>query len=227
MQGPRPSSPAERCIRTLWAARLPFLAIIVVFVAVAAIITAVQPTLYASRALLSVRPPPEVVAERLRTNRPKIGADGRLYDENDPLRQSGPGRYAPRLTAPGLITEAARDAGVLAKDEAVDDQRARQWVTAEAIEGADLVRLTVWQPTPDAARALADAIVARALEANRRDEDEIVAPEVRRRLAVVDPPTRPTAPSFPLRDVNLSVGFALGVLASSAFVAVRSVLRHR
>jgi uncharacterized protein involved in exopolysaccharide biosynthesis len=224
MQDPRLRPPAERCLRALWGARLPFLAIIFVFVAAAAAITAAQRTLYASRAILSIKPAPEIVAEAIRTNRPQVGPDGRLYDANDPLRQSGPGRYAPRLAAPGLVTEAARDAGLLTKDQALDDRRAAEWVTTEAIEGADLVRLTAWQPTADAAQRLAAAIVARGLEANRRDEAEVVAPEVRRRLTLVDPPTRPDAPSFPRTDVNLSVGLALGVLAASAFVAIRSTV---
>lgn len=227
MEEPRPSSPAERTIRILWAALTPFLAVIAVFVTAAALVTARQPALYASRAILSIKPPPEVVAEALRTHRPQVGVDGRLYDANDPLRQSGPGRYAPRLAAPGLVTQAARDVGLLTKDQSLDDRQAARWVTAEPIEGADLIRLTVWQPRPEAAHALAGAIVARGLEANRLDEDEVVAPEVRRRLTVVDPPTRPGAPSFPRRDVNLSVGFALGVLAASAWVAVRHMFKHR
>jgi uncharacterized protein involved in exopolysaccharide biosynthesis len=223
-----PPSPAERCLRILWAERLPFLAIIALCVAAAAVVTILTPTLYSSQTLLSVKPPPQVVADALRMNRPRIGADGRLYDENDPLRQSGPGRYAPRLAAPGLVTQAARDAGLLADDQSLDDRQAARWVNAESIEGADLIRLTVWQPRPEAAQALASAIVARGLEANRVDEETVIAPEVSRRLTVVDPPTRPAAPSYPRRDVNLSVGFALGVLAASAFVAARqSVLAGR
>jgi hypothetical protein len=223
---PRPSSPAERCIRTLWEARRPFLAIVAGFVATAATITALTPSLYASQALLSIKPAPEVLAEALRTRRPYLGPDGHLYDANDPERQTGPGRYAPRLAAPGLVTLAARDAGILANDASVDEAQAARWVSAERIEGADLIRLTVWQPAADAAQRLAEAIVARGLEINRRDEADVAPPELRRMLVVVDPATRPAAPSFPRRDVNLSVGFALGVLAASAFVAVRSVFRQ-
>ena len=223
---PRPSSPAERYIRTLWEARLPFLAIVAGFVAAAATITALTPSLYSSQALLSIKPPPEVLAEALRTSRPYLGPDGHLYDANDPERQTGPGRYAPRLAAPGLVTLAARDAGILANDASVDDAQAARWVSADRIEGADLIRLTVWQPAPDAAHKLAEAIVARGLEINRRDEANVAPPELRRVLVVVDPATRPTGPSFPRRNVNLSVGFAFGVLAASAFVAVRSALRR-
>ncbi len=39
---------------------------------------------------------------------------------------------------------------------------------------------------------------------------------------MVDPPTLPSAPAYPLRAVNLSVGFALGVLTASAYIAIRS-----
>jgi hypothetical protein len=226
MIAPVPISPAAWYLRILWNARLPFLIIVAVCGAVAAIITALQTPLYASRALMSVRPPPEVVAEFLRTHRPKIGADGRLYDENDPLRQSGPGRWAPRLAAPGLVTLAARDAGLLATGQSLDDKQAAAWVTTEAIDGADLVRLTVWQPSPGAAMKLAEAIVARGLEANRKDEAEVVAPEVHRRLVIVDPPTLPATPSFPRRDVNLAAGFGLGVLMAAAFVGARQVIRN-
>jgi uncharacterized protein involved in exopolysaccharide biosynthesis len=226
MQATRPLSPAERCLRTIWADRLPFLAIVALGVAAAAAITAAQPTLYRSQTLLSVKPPPEIVSEAIRTKRPYLGPDGHIYDANDPERQTGPGRYAPRLVAPGLVTAAARDAGILSADTVLDDQRAAQWATAERIEGADLIRLSVWQPTPDAAQKLAAAIVARGLEINRRDEAAVPEPELRRILVLVDPPTQPSAPAYPRRAVNLSVGFALGVLAASAVVAVRSATRR-
>jgi uncharacterized protein involved in exopolysaccharide biosynthesis len=217
----RPSSPAERCLRTLWAGRLPFLAIVAVFTGAAAIVTTMQPVLFASRALLSIRPPAEVLEEAVRTQRPSLGLDGKIYDRNDPDRQSGPGRYAPRLSAPGMVTLAARDAGVLSGAESLDDVQAARWVTAERIEGADLIKLTVWQPTAEAAQRIAAAIVARALAINERDEAAAALPELRRILLVVDPPTRPSAPAYPLPAVNLSVGFALGVLAASAFIAMR------
>src|SRR6267143_291652 len=129
MQATRPSSPAERCLRTIWANRLPFLAIVALGVAAAAAITAAQPTLYLSQALLSVKPPPEIVSEAIRTRRPYLGPDGKIYDANDPERQTGPGRYAPRLAAPGLVTLAARDAGILASDQSVDGAQAARWVT--------------------------------------------------------------------------------------------------
>jgi len=225
MIAPVPTSPAAWYLRILWNARLPFLIIVAACVGGAAVITALQTPLYASRTLMSVRPPPDVVAEFLRTHRPKIGADGRLYDENDPLRQSGPGRWAPRLTAPGLVTLAARDAGLLSAGQSLDDTQAAAWVTAEAVDGADLVRLTVWQPSPAAAQKLAEAIVARGLEANRRDEAELIAPEVHRRLVVVDLPTLPASPSFPRRDVNLAAGFGIGVLLAAAFVAARQAIK--
>ena len=192
-------------------------------VGTAAALTAAQPTLYRSQALVSVKAPPEIVAESIRTKRPYLGPDGHIYDANDPERQTGPGRYAPRLSAPGLVTAAAHDAGILPADRALDDAEAAAWVSAERIEGADLVRLTVWQPSADAAQKLAAAIVARGLEINRRDEGAMPEPELKRNMVVVDPPTRPSAPAYPQWPVNLSVGFALGVLAASAYAAARSV----
>src|SRR5260370_815588 len=160
MQATRPSSPAERCLRTIWANRLPFLAIVALGVVAAAAITTAQPTLYRSEALLSVKPPPEIVSEAIRTKRPYLGPDGHIYDANDPERQTGPGHYAPRLVAPGLVTAAARDAGILDADAALDDQRAAQWASAERVEGADLIRLSVWQPTPDPAQNVVGAALA-------------------------------------------------------------------
>src|SRR4051812_43822907 len=212
MPATRPSSPAERCLRALWTHRASFAAVAALGVATAATITASQPTLYRSQALLSVKPPPEILAEAIRTKRPYLGPDGHLYDANDPERQTGPGRYAPRLAAPALVPAAARDAGILAGDAALDDVNAAAWVTAERIEGADLIRLTAWQPTADAAHKLATAIVARGLELNHRDEAAMPAAELKRVMTVVDPPTRPAAPAYPRWSVNLSVGFALGVL---------------
>ena len=216
-----PSSPAERCLRALWAGRLPFLAIAGLFVAAAAVVTSMQPTLFASQALLSIKPPADVLAEAVRTKRPYLGPDGKIYDANDPERQTGPGRYAPRLVAPGMVTLAARDAGVLGATESLDDVQAARWATAERIEGADLIKLTVWQPSAEAAKRIADAIVARGLAINQRDEAAVGLPELRRILLVVDPPTLPSAPAYPRRAVNLSVGFALGVLAASAYVGLR------
>jgi hypothetical protein len=224
VRDPRPSSPAARTLLALWDARLPFLAIVAGVVIAAAVVTALQPRLYASQALLGVKPPPEVLAEAIRTRRPYLGPDGKVYDANDPERQTGPGRYAPRLAAPGLVTLAARDAGILAADQSLDDAQAARWVTAERIEGADLIRLTVWQPDAWPAQKLAAAIVARGLEINRRDEADVAPPELRRVLTLIDPPTRPSAPSYPRTAVNLSVGLALGVLAASAFVAARATV---
>lgn len=220
----RPVTPAGRYLRILWAARVPFLAILGACVAVAAGITALQPRLYASQALLSVKPPPEVLAEAIRTRRPYLAPDGHLYDANDPDRQSGPGRYAPRLAAPGLVTLAARDAGILRGDASLDQKQAADWVSAERIEGADLIRLTVWQSTPEAAQKLAAAIIARGIEINRRDEAPVGDAELRRILTVVDPPTRPSSVSYPRAAVNLAVGFAFGVLAATAYVALREAL---
>jgi hypothetical protein len=95
-------------------------------------------------------------------------------------------------------------------------------VSAERIEGADLIRLIVWQPSADAAHKLSAAIVARGLDINRRDEGAMPEPELKRNMIVVDPPTRPSAPAYPRWSVNLAVGFALGVLAASAYVAART-----
>jgi uncharacterized protein involved in exopolysaccharide biosynthesis len=226
MQATRPHSPAVRYLRAIWASRLPFLLIVAIATLAGAAVSARQPTRYRSLALLSVKPPPEIVAEAIRTKRPYLGPDGHVYDANDPERQTGPGRYAPRLVAPGLVTAAAHDAGLLPDTAALDDRQAAQWATAERIEGADLVRLSVWQPTADGAQKLAAAIIARGLEINRRDEAAVPDPELRRILNVVDPPTRPSAPVYPRWAVNLSVGFGIGILAASAFVAGRSALRQ-
>src|SRR5258708_13031379 len=100
MQATRPLSPAERCLRTIWADRLPFLAIVALGVAVAAAITAAQPTLYRSQALLSVKPPPEIVSEAIRTKRPYLGPDGHIYDANDPNRQPAPAPNSPHPLSP-------------------------------------------------------------------------------------------------------------------------------
>ncbi len=221
MPSSRPLSPAERCINTVWANRWTFVVLIASSLAVAAAITALQPTLYRAQALLSVRAPGDRVAESVRARRPVLGPDGHIYDENDPDRQSGPGRYAPRLTAPGFVTAAARDAGVLPNDASLDDRQAAAWVSAERIEGADLIRLTVWQPTADSAHKLATAIVARGLDVNRREEATMPTPELQRIMTVVDAPTRPSAPAYPRWPVNLAVGLSFGVLASSAIVAMR------
>jgi uncharacterized protein involved in exopolysaccharide biosynthesis len=217
-------------VRLLWDARLPFLAIVSTFVAGAFAITMLQRPLYASRAILGVKPAAIIVspaaAEAVRTGKIRIGDDGRVLDETDPERQSGPGRYAPRLAAPGLVTLAARDAGVLGADESLDDRQAAAWVQADAIERSDLIALTVWQPAPDAAHALAAAIVERGLEANRREEASR-PPELRRELTLVDPPTRPSSPAYPRRDLNLSSGLVLGILAGAVFVIVSEIIRRR
>src|SRR5262245_1078104 len=55
MQATRPSSPAERYLRALWSERVAFAVVVIGCLAAAAIVTALQPTLYASQALLSVK----------------------------------------------------------------------------------------------------------------------------------------------------------------------------
>jgi uncharacterized protein involved in exopolysaccharide biosynthesis len=219
----RPMSPAERCIRTIAANWRTFSAIIAASVAIAAAITARQPTLYASTALLSVRPPADVLAEALRLKRPYLDPDGHVRDEADPERQTGPGRYAPRLTAPGLVTLAARDAGIIDAATALDSSRAAAWVQADRIERSDLVQLTAWQPTPDAAQKLAAAIVARALALNRTEQAGVDPPEIRRALSVVDAPTRPSRPAYPRWSANLAAAVGIGVLVASLVVAIRGI----
>ena len=213
-------------MRILWDARIPFLVIVAIFVAGAALITAVQRPLYASQALLSIKPDPALLAESIRTNRPMLGPDGRIYDTNDPDRQTGPGRYAPRLAAPGFVTECARDAGILTPEQTLDQRQAAAWVEAERIEGSDLIKVTVWQPTAEAAHKLATAIVERGLADNRRDQADVKSNELRRELKLVDAPTRPAAPSYPRRDLNLSSGFVLGLVAGVVFVVVSEIIRR-
>jgi len=256
----------------LWAARRPFVTIILAFVIGAAAITRGQTPLYSSEAMLAIRGLPRTDADqRAALKTQPLAPNGIPYDANDPQRQTGPGRYAPRLTAPGLVTLAARDAGVIGLGDALDQLQASRWVEARAIEGSDMFKLTVKQPTAEGAERLARALVARGLEAYRREEAgvptrqmlaavvaaaaaeiqtggdaekaqaardrmagakkrlvelDLIAAELQLQLVVVDPPTRPSAPSVPRTSVNLSVGFALGVLAASAFVAVWETLRR-
>jgi uncharacterized protein involved in exopolysaccharide biosynthesis len=254
-------TPAERHLRTLWAARVFFLLIVAVFTVGAAAITFVQPKRFTSQALLAIRGRPRSDAE-LRARLPVLTPTGVLYDANDPERQNWPGRYAPRIAAPGLVTLAARKAGVIGPGDTLDQAAAARIVQTRAIEGADVIALTVTQPSPGAAQALAAALVALGLEEYRRTEEDpalrrkleaeletaianTTAPDadaraaaIRRRLAeldiidaerelqlrLIDPPTMPSAPSSPRPGLNLSVGFALGVLAASAAVAVRYTL---
>jgi hypothetical protein len=217
----RRPSPAARCVDALRAEWSVFVGLAALGVAAATAITAAQPRLYRSQALLSVKPPPEIVAAAIRTKRPYLGPDGHIYDANDPERQTGPGRYAPRLVAPGAVAAAAHEAGILPPTATLDDRQAAAWASAERIEGADLIRLTVWQPNPFAAERLAETIVARGIQINRRDEANVPEPELRRILLVVDRPTHPVSPAYPRWDVNLSVGLALGVLAAGVWTAAR------
>jgi LPS O-antigen subunit length determinant protein (WzzB/FepE family) len=256
----RPVTPAERHLRIVWASRLLFLLIVVAFTAGAAIVTALQPRRFTSQALLAVRGRPRTDAE-LRARLPVLTPTGTLYDANDPERQNWPGRYAPRLSAPGLVTLAARDAGVIGSGDVLDQAAAARMVQARAIEGSDVVKLEITQSSPTAAQALAAAIVRRGLEEYRRTEDspalrqkmeaelkkalatsepdsaariaalkqrlaelDVIDAERELQLRLVDPPTLPLAPSSPRADLYLSVGFALGVLAASATVAIRHAL---
>ena len=292
VQANRSVTPAEQYLRMLFAARWPFAGIVAASVVAAAIVTALQPKLYSSQAILSVQPAPQLEAVAGLSGSASLGnRETKPDDPNDPQRQTGPGRYAPRLAATGLVTLAARDAGLIGTNEALDGRQAAKWVSAQGIERSDLIVLTVSQPAPGAAQKLAGAIVARVLEANRieqvaaptrqlladelkkalaamDDAEQTVVREsgahgggdhdvrverakldlslareqyaaVRKRIAVldlivadqrlqltvVDAPTLPAAPSSPRRALNLSVGFVLGVLTGTAFIALRNVFR--
>ena len=293
VQTNRSVTPAEQYLRMLFAARWPFAGIVVGYVVAAAIVTALQPKLYSSQAILSVQPAPQLEAAAGLYGSAILGnRETKPDDPNAPQRQTGPGRYAPRLAATGLVTLAARDAGLIGMNEALDGRQVTKWVSAQGIDRSDLIVLTVSQPAPDAAQKLAGAIVARVLEANRIEQvaaptRQLLADELKKalpamdeaeravvressgrggaehdvklerakldlslareqyaavhkriavldlivadqqlQLAVVDAPTLPAAPSSPQRALNLSVGFVLGVLTGTAFIALRNVFRR-
>src|SRR5262249_7258490 len=118
-------------------------------------------------------------------------------------------------------TLAAYDAKILPAGAALPDRQTARWGTAERHESADPIRPLVLPPAAESAPKPAPAHLARGLGVHQRDEANVEPPELRRIMTVVDSPTMPAAPAYPRLDVNLSVGFALGVLAASALVAVR------
>ena len=159
-------APAEQYLRALWRGRWRFLLIVSVFIAGALIVTVFLPRAYESEAMLSIRPAPQLEPAAMLYGAAVVGLPS--LKPEDPGDQ-GPRRFVRRLQTSGLVTLAARDAGVLGADEVAEERDIQKWVSVLDIEKTDLLTVTVSQPTADTARKFADALIARATAANKSE----------------------------------------------------------
>lgn len=161
---PEPShglAPAEQYLRALWNGRWLFLLIVGVFAGGALIVTALLPRTYSSDVILSVRPAPQLEPAAMLYSAAVVGLP--TLKPDDPGDQ-GPRRFVRRLQANGLVTAAARDAGVIGTGETVDARQIGNWISVQDLEKTDLLLVSVTQPTADAARRFARSLIARVTE---------------------------------------------------------------
>jgi uncharacterized protein involved in exopolysaccharide biosynthesis len=157
-------APAEQYLRAIWRGRWLFAAMVGASVGLALIITALLPRTYSSEVMVSVRPAPQLEPAATLYGSAMVGLPS--LKTQDPEDQ-GPRRLKRRLQANGVVTAAARDAGVIGPSDTVDQRDISKWIDVQEVEKTDLLDVFVSQPTADAARRLATALVARAAEANR------------------------------------------------------------
>jgi LPS O-antigen subunit length determinant protein (WzzB/FepE family) len=69
------------------------------------------------------------------------------------------------------VTLAARDAGLIGTSDTLDQTAAAALVQTRAIEGSDVIKLTVEQPSAATAQTLAMAVVRRGIDEYRQAED--------------------------------------------------------
>jgi uncharacterized protein involved in exopolysaccharide biosynthesis len=157
-------APAEQYLRAIWRGRWLFLGMVGASVGLALIVTALLPRTYSSEVMVSVRPAPQLEPAATLYGSAMVGLPS--LKTQDPEDQ-GPRRLKRRLQANGVVTAAARDAGVIGPTDTVDMRDISKWIDVQEVEKTDLLDVFVSQPTADAARRLATALVSRAAEANR------------------------------------------------------------
>jgi len=157
-------APAEQYLRALWRGRWLFLAMVGASIAIALIVTALLPTSYQSEVIVSVRPAPQLQPNATLYGSAMVGLPS--LKPTDPEDQ-GPRRLKRRLQANGVVTAAARDAGVIGPADTVEMRDISKWIDVQEVEKTDLLDVFVSQPTADAARRFATALVSRASEVNR------------------------------------------------------------
>ena len=177
-------APAEQYLRALWDARWLYLAIVVIFVVGAVVITALLPKTFSSQAILSVRQAPSIASTGLLYD--SVTASARATEEDRGDRQElVPRRFLKRLQANRMVTLAAQDAGIIDANTRLDERDIAKWVDADQLEKTDLLALTVKQPTAEAAQKFAQRILARTIESSRQENSsaetrQLLATEVAR-----------------------------------------------
>lgn len=162
----RAITPGEQYLKALWRDRWLFVLIVAGFVAASFVLTLLLPKTFSSEVILSVRQAPQLEPiGTLYNNTAIVGGGG----YNTELAESGARRAVRRLQTHSLVMAAARDAGVLDGEQRIDDTWIHKWIAVENIEKTDLVTLTISQRTAIDAQKLANALVARATEANRAE----------------------------------------------------------
>src|SRR5215208_5293824 len=102
-------APAEQYLRALWQGRWLFLVIVAIFVGGSLLVTALLPKTYSSEVILSVRPAPQLEPAAMLYGSAMVGLPAvKAEDAGD----QGPRRYVRRMQANGLVTAAAREAGI-------------------------------------------------------------------------------------------------------------------
>src|SRR5258705_1298486 len=110
-------APAEQYLRAIWRGRWLFVTIVGAAVGLALIVTALLPKSYSSEVIVSVRPAPQLQPAATLYGSAMVGLPS--LKSQDPEDQ-GPRRLKRRLQANGVVTAAARDAGVIGPTDTVE-----------------------------------------------------------------------------------------------------------
>jgi uncharacterized protein involved in exopolysaccharide biosynthesis len=157
-------APAELYLRALWRGKWLFVVIVAACIGIALLVTAMLPKSYASEIILSVHPAAQIEPTATLYGSAIIGLP-RLKEVED----HAPLRMKRLLQASGLVTQAARDAGVVGPMETVESRQIGKWIEAQEVLQTDLLTVNVWQPTAEGAHRFATALVMHAVAAAEPD----------------------------------------------------------
>lgn len=158
-------TPGEQYLHALWRGKWLFVLIVSLFVGGALLVTALLPKTFSSNVILSVKMAPQLEPSASLFTSSIANPQG--FSES--LVESGPRRFVRRFQANSVVTAAARDVGLVAANETLEERQIRRWVAVEPVEKTDLLTMTVSQPTADSARQFALALLKRATEASKLD----------------------------------------------------------
>jgi len=195
-----------RLFREKWRA---LVIVTVIFVAAAALVTLLQPKVYAASASAFV------------SN--GTNTDASLAEASDNVAKSRAKSYIALATSRATANTVIHDLGLRA-----DPAQLVKSITVEQPLDTVLLNVTAQGSTPAAARQLADAwIAALSREVASLEDPQGIGNAVTLRLVPVEAAELPSVPVSPRAELNLALGLALGLVAGMVFVLSRNRFDRR